>query len=163
MNIESLKMVVDINRDGSYSLWELWEAVTFVYRLPGNLMVEGLGNIPYVADFLGIQASSATGYASLNSLWAIGLSLLFWMLAIFTVLTLGSPEAPEAESPELNPDDVAKPVKLSPALPSRPVGTAMQTRAHLPVSRSSYAISGRKPRKQRPAHHWVHNLIRHAK
>src|SRR5690606_41914550 len=51
MNIESLKMVVDINRDGSYSLWELWEAVTFVYRLPGNLMVEGLGNIPYVADF----------------------------------------------------------------------------------------------------------------
>lgn len=164
MNIESLKLVVDINRDGSYSLWEIWEAVKFMYRVPGNLMVEGLGHLPYVPDVLGIEASTANGYESLNGLLAISLSLLFWMVVIFAVLTLSSPEADDEPQPaELAQRDAGKTGERAAVLNSRPTGASAQTKVHLPVSRKSYAISGRKPHKRRPAHHWIHNLIRHAK
>jgi len=173
MNIQSLHLVLDLNHDGSYSLWELWEAVKFVYRLPGNLLVEGLGHIPYVSSALGIQASPAAGYASLDGLLATGLSLLVWIAVIFALLTLASPEdkidgAPETdamsnvhvlhkERPQQEPVDMAAAI-----MPQRPAVSAVQARVHLPVSRPAYAARGLKPRRKR-RHHGVTFLPRHAK
>lgn len=105
MNIESLKLVIDLNGDGSYSLLEISELLRTLYRLPGNLMVEGLGHIPYVSSLLGIEASRATGYGSFNGLLSISLSLLFWVAAVFAVLTLSSPDSQE---PENHPATLAK-------------------------------------------------------
>ncbi len=84
MKIEALNFYLDINGDGRYNSWEIWEAVKWVYRLPGNLLVEGVGNVPLLANLLGIQASEATGYASFNNWMVVGFSLLFWLaLLIF--------------------------------------------------------------------------------
>lgn len=98
MNIKSLDLVVDLNADGRYSFWEIWELLRDIYRLPGNLLIEGLGHIPYVSDVLGIHASAATGYASLNGLLAVTLSLLFWIVLILGLMAWASPDA--------NPDEV---------------------------------------------------------
>src|SRR3546814_752173 len=93
MKIESLNIVVDLNHDGAYSMWELWESVNFVYRMPVNLAGEGMGHVPYLSSFLGIKASEATGYGSLDGLLSVTLSLLFWMVLLFSALTLSSPSA----------------------------------------------------------------------
>src|SRR3546814_12519759 len=77
-------------------MWELWESVKFVYRMPGNLAVEGLGHVPYLSSFLGIKASEATGYGRLDGLLSVTLSLLFWMVLLFCSLTLSSPSADDA-------------------------------------------------------------------
>ncbi|MBC2769819.1 hypothetical protein [Pusillimonas minor] len=103
MNIKSLDLVVDINADGRYSFWEIWELLRDLYRLPGNLLVEGLGHIPYVSDVLGIRASEAVGYASLNGLLAVTLSLLFWIALILGLMAWASPDA--------DPDEVNKDAK----------------------------------------------------
>src|SRR5690554_1555376 len=107
MKIQALDLVVDLNRDGTYSGWELWEAIKFLYRLPGNLLTEALGHIPYVSSALGIQASEASGYASLNGLFAVTLSLIFWVLVVFAMLTLASPEKDDvAETADANPNTI---------------------------------------------------------
>lgn len=93
MNIKSLDLVVDLNADGRYSFWEIWELLRDLYRLPGNLLVEGLGHIPYVSDVLGIRASEAVGYASLNGLLAVTLSLLFWIALVLGLMAWASPDA----------------------------------------------------------------------
>src|SRR3546814_19184028 len=98
MKIESLNIVVDLNHDGAYRMWELWESVKFVYRMPGNLSVEGLGHVPYLSSFLGIKASEATGYGSLDGLMSVPLSLLFWMVLLFSALTLSSTSADDAST-----------------------------------------------------------------
>lgn len=168
MKIESLNLVVDLNRDGAYSPWELWEAAKDIYRLPGNLVVEALGNIPYVSPVLKISASEATGYASLNGLLALTLSLLFWILVIFAVLMWTSPSDDDIEDTSVIPmnanagealptyDDTA-------SLPQRPAVSTVQARVHLPVSRHIYAAPGKTPRKHRRRHHLINYLIRHAK
>ncbi|MBP6018714.1 MAG: hypothetical protein KA735_04425 [Burkholderiaceae bacterium] len=79
MKIEALNFYIDINGDGRYNGWEIWEAVKWVYRLPGNLLIEGVGNVPFLAGLLNIQASEATGYASFNNWMVVGFSLLFWL------------------------------------------------------------------------------------
>jgi len=175
MKIESLHLVVDLNHDGAYSMWELWESVKFVYRLPGNLIVEGLGHIPY-ASTLGIRASEATGYGSLNGLLAVTLSLLFWIVVVFSILTLSSPVADnvdengekdtgmraEAASGFISADD--NNVPATSAGTDDNVWVSSTVRGHLPVSRPAYSAPGSvKHKKPRRRHHLVSYLIRHAK
>jgi hypothetical protein len=175
MKIESLHLVVDLNHDGAYSMWELWESVKFVYRLPGNLLVEGLGHIPY-ASSLGIKASEATGYGSLNGLLAVTLSLLFWILVLFSILTLSSPSTDEAD--ENDQKDSGMRAGSHPGLASADDAGARPTsartdgdawvsstvRGHLPVSRPTYSAPGSlKHKKPRRRHHLINYLIRHAK
>ncbi len=98
MHIETLNFSMDINGDGVYSRWEIWETLVWAYRLPGNLVVEGLGNVPVLSDLLGIQASQATGYASLNGPVAVALSLVFWLGLIVGALALTSRESRPAKT-----------------------------------------------------------------
>lgn len=100
MAIQTLNFTVDLNNDGAYSLWELWLVAKELYRVPGNLAVEGLGNIPVVAEWLNIRASEATGYASLNGTLAVLISLLFWTALLFTALSYLSPDAGTETEPE---------------------------------------------------------------
>lgn len=90
MHIETLNFSMDINGDGVYSRWEIWQSVVWLYRLPGNLVMEGLGNIPGSAELLGIHASPATGYASLNGPVAVALSLVFWLALVIGLVSLTS-------------------------------------------------------------------------
>jgi len=76
MNIQALHFVLDIDGNGSVAGWEIIDALKWGFSLPGRLMVEGLGNIPFIAQAFGIQASAATGYASFHSLLATALNLL---------------------------------------------------------------------------------------
>ncbi|MFW7340131.1 hypothetical protein V0R37_01135 [Pollutimonas sp. H1-120] len=177
MKIESLHLVVDINHDGAYSLWELWESVKFVYRLPGNLLVEGLGHIPYLSSFLGIKASEATGYGSLDGLLSVTLSLLFWIVVLFSVLTLSSPSTDEVdESPKGSDGGHAKPPPgFLPAGTGRVSASAAESddgawvsstiHSHRPVSRPAYSAPGIGKHKKQPRrrHHLISYLIRHAK
>ncbi|SHI21527.1 hypothetical protein [Pollutimonas bauzanensis] len=171
MNIQSLHLVVDLNGDGRYSLWELWEAVKLVYRLPGNLMVEGLGHIPYLSTALHIQATPATGYASFDGLIAVTLALIFWVVVVFSALTLCSPSAYEPDDAPGGAADASRNPQYhetapaaddaAPARTHRGAASA-QARMHLPVSRSVYTVPGKKP-KRRHWHHLVNSLMGHAK
>ncbi|UYO92769.1 hypothetical protein [Pollutimonas sp. M17] len=174
MKIESLNLVVDINHDGAYSMWELWEAVKFVYRVPGNLLVEGLGHIPYVSSFLGIRASEAAGYGSLDGLLSITLSLMFWIVVLFSALTLSSPSEDDAgDSAEKAPGPALEapsgfPLEKSGHTPSagaRDDGAWVSSavRGHLPVSRSAYSAPGSAKHKKPRRRHMISYLIRHAK
>lgn len=91
MTVQSLNIVFDINHDGHYSAWEISEVLKDLYHIPGNLLVEALGHIPFIAEPLGIHASQATGYSSLNGTLAVLVSLVFWMLVLFTALSKASP------------------------------------------------------------------------
>ena len=172
MNIQSLHFMIDLNRDGSYSMWELWEAAKFIYRLPGNLAVEGLGQIPYLSDALNIHASATTGYDSLNGLLATGVSLLVWIAAFFALLTLASPvEEPYSAVTQdttnvrpLRSDEVQKPRDMGTGImPQRPAVSTVQARVHLPVSRPAYSAPGLGPRRRLRRHHGVSFLPGHAK
>lgn len=115
MNIQALNFSMDVNGDGTISRWELWETVIWIYRLPGNLVVEGVGHIPFVSDLLGIHASQDAGYASLDGSLAVALSLLFWLAVVFLLVSLTSGDAPERK-PEVrllswNPSHKAIPRK----------------------------------------------------
>ena len=79
MHFQSLQWVIDLNADGHISMWELWETLRWVFRMPGSLGVELIGQYPALAQILGIHASAATGYASLSGLLAKVLSFLFWL------------------------------------------------------------------------------------
>ncbi|HWL27459.1 MAG TPA: hypothetical protein VNQ97_00995 [Burkholderiaceae bacterium] len=178
MNIQALDLVVDLNHDGTYSGWELWEAIKFLYRLPGNLITEALGHTPYVSSALGIQASEATGYGSLNGLLAVTISLIFWVLVVFALLTLASPDSDQY----IDTADTARPDTMTSAAatdpgslqgplqhnrPAHESATASDDvtaspRGHLPVSRPLYAAPGKRPKRRR-IHHLAHSFIRPAK
>lgn len=172
MNIQSLNFSVDINRDGHYSAWELWDILKVVYRLPGNLLVEGLGHIPPIASLLNIDATPANGYGSLDGLLSVTLSLLFWIIVIFGMLTLASPKAEEDDDLlHENTENHAKDKTSFGAGSVLPANTATTranallrpaTRRHHPVSRPVYAASGKKP-KHHPWHHITASLFRHVK
>lgn len=103
MKIEALNFYIDMNGDGRYNGWEVWETVKWVYRLPGNLLIEGVGNVPLLANLLGVQASETTGYASFNNWMVVGFSLLFWLallifLASFKRDTDTAPEASQQQA-----------------------------------------------------------------
>ena len=90
MNIQALHFVLDIDGNGSVAGWEIIVALKWAFSLPGRLMVEGLGNIPLVADTFHIQASAATGYASFHSLLATVLTLLFWVGCLVLITRVGA-------------------------------------------------------------------------
>jgi len=156
MNIESLNLIVDINRDGVYSPWEIWETAKSVYRIPGNLVVEGLGNIPVVSDVLHIQASQATGYASLNGMLAAFLSLLFWLVAVISLLSLASPDDPESNVGR-------QPLQAGAGLESAAGDTtALSARPHASAGDDRLSVPG-KTHKRRHRHHLTDTLIGHSK
>ncbi|GAA0775114.1 hypothetical protein ABRZ04_04205 [Castellaniella ginsengisoli] len=93
MNIQALHFVLDIDGNGSVSGWEVVAALKWAFSLPGRLMVEGLGNIPPIADAFGIQASAATGYASFHSLLATVLTLAFWVGCLILITRIGAHRA----------------------------------------------------------------------
>lgn len=95
MQIQTFQWVIDANGDGSYSLVELLETVRWIYRIPGSLIVEALGNAPVVSDVLHIQALADTGYASLHGGLVGIISLMFWASLILWVLYTSS--TPKAE------------------------------------------------------------------
>src|SRR5690606_41207896 len=77
--------------------WKYINSQKCVFSLPGRLMVEGLGNIPFIAQAFGIQASAATGYASFHSLLATALNLLFWVGCLVLVTRIGA-DRPAAQA-----------------------------------------------------------------
>lgn len=159
MHIQSLHLVADINGDGSYSMWEVWEVVQFIYRLPGNLVVEVLGHIPYLAPLLSIHASEAAGYGSLNGLLATTISLLFWAGILFAILNLTSPTVDD----DADQDSTAPRHGTAQAVtnPGRAYQSAKASgKSHLPVSRSSYSVSSSRQRKR---HRLAGYLTRHAR
>jgi hypothetical protein len=97
MNIQALHFVLDIDGNGSVAGWEIIDALKWGFSLPGRLMVEGLGNIPFIAQAFGIQASAATGYASFHSLLATALNLLFWVGCLVLVTRIGA-DRPAAQA-----------------------------------------------------------------
>lgn len=168
MNIQSLALRIDANNDGVYNMWELWDVAKAIYRLPGNLVVEGLGNLPLVANFLNINASVNSGYSSLNGTLAVAISLVFWVAILFTVLTVTSPSAPLEEDGNTltnagqapssqhalhNHHVHAASLHQHAAAPRRGLAakaaTVPRDRAHLPVSRTYYAAPGKKPIRKR--------------
>lgn len=90
MNIQALHFVLDIDGNGAIAGWETLNALKWGFTLPGRLLTEALGNIPWVADTFGIQASAATGYASFHSLLATGSSLVFWVLILYGLTCIGA-------------------------------------------------------------------------
>lgn len=90
MELQALNYVLDIDGDGQIAGWEAIHAIKWGFSLPGRLIIEGLGNIPLVAETLGIQASAATGYASFNSLLATVLNLLFWVILFLLITHIGA-------------------------------------------------------------------------
>lgn len=96
MNIQALHFVLDVDGNGSIAGWEIIAALKWAFSLPGRLMVEGLGNIPLVADTFNIQASAATGYASFHSLLATVLTLLFWVGCLVLITRIGADHKADA-------------------------------------------------------------------
>lgn len=82
MNIVSLHWVIDANHDGQISLVETWHTLKWLYQLPGNLFVEGLGHIPVAATTFHIHATAQAGYYSLNSWFTALFSLFFWLFIL---------------------------------------------------------------------------------
>lgn len=172
MNIQSLNLIVDLNNDGRYSVWELWEAIKFVYRLPGNLLVEGMGHVPPVASLFRIEATPVNGYDSLDGLLSVTLSLIFWVIVVFGILTLLSPSVDSGdETLDVDPDNAHNSYRSYSAGSTAMAGNARVAndavqatakRHHHPVSRPTYAAPGRKP-KRHPWHHLTATLFRHVK
>ncbi len=103
MQIMSLSHRLDVDGDGILSRWEFLETLKWVYHLPGNLIMEGLGHVPYLSSWLGIEASAATGYGSFGSLPSVVLSLLVWLGVICGLISLRLParrrQPPVSEAP----------------------------------------------------------------
>lgn len=91
MQIMSLSHKLDVDGDGTLSRWEVLETLKWVYHLPGNLIMEGLGHVPYLSGWLGIEASAATGYGSFGSLPSVVLSLLVWLALFCGLISLRLP------------------------------------------------------------------------
>lgn len=88
MNIVSLHWVIDANHDGHISLVETWHTLKWLYQLPGNLFVEGLGHIPVAATTFHIHATEQAGYFSLNSWFTAAFSLFFWLFVLIQLAKL---------------------------------------------------------------------------
>ena len=157
MNIQSFVWSIDLNSDGSYSAWEIWETIRWMFRIPGNLLLEGLGHIPYVSSLLHIHASEATGYSSLNGGLSSSLSLIIWAAALAGILTLASPTVIKKDkSPEpmlIGTNIVSTARRL--AAPTASAQMPAQHHAHWPVSRSSYSMPGIKPIRHKRHHRLI--------
>ena len=90
MHIQTFQWAIDLNADGHISLWEIWETLRWVFRIPRSLAVEVLGQFPAIAQTLHIQASADVGYGSLDGLLSKVISALFWVPLLMGVLSLGN-------------------------------------------------------------------------
>jgi len=90
MQFQTFNWVMDIDGNGTLSLWEIWETIRWAFMIPGSLVVEFIGQFPALAQLLNISASPETGYASLDGLYAKVLSMFFWLPLLFWVLSIGS-------------------------------------------------------------------------
>ena len=90
MEFQTFNWVMDIDGNGTLSLWEVWETIRWAFIIPGSLVVEFLGQFPALAQLLNISASPETGYASLDGLYAKIISICFWLPILFGVLSWGS-------------------------------------------------------------------------
>ena len=167
MNIQSLNLIVDINNDNRYSLWEIWETIKFVYRLPGNLLVEGMGHIPPLASLFNIDASPANGYGSLDGLLSVTLTLIFWVILVFGILTLASPRSDDPNEdlmagPTIRQDENIVHGRVPTAGAPESTAHIRAKRPHHPVSRPVYAAHGKKP-KRHPWHHLTASWFRQVK
>lgn len=88
MNIVSLRWVLDTNHDGLISFAETWHTLQWLYQLPGNLFIEGLGHIPVAATTFHIHATAQAGYYSLNSWFTALFSLFFWLFVLVQLAKL---------------------------------------------------------------------------
>ena len=91
MRIESFYVIFDAIHQGPSGLSGLWAVLRSIYQLPGNLLLEAVGNVPEVADLFHIQASALNGYDSLSG-WFSNLSSLFFWLFIWFLLSGLKPE-----------------------------------------------------------------------
>ncbi|HRK84386.1 hypothetical protein [Alcaligenes sp. Lyrl_28] len=96
--MQTFQWIIDANGDGLYSLKEILQTLRWAFRIPGSLVVETLGSVPYLSDVLRIQASEATGYASLRGGLVNILSLFFWAGLCLWFLEINS--KPRAEPPQ---------------------------------------------------------------
>lgn len=71
MVLASLQFTLDIDGDGSISRWEAWQAFLWLYRLPGNLVLEGLDRL--------LPAAQLAGKAGATGTLGVILSLVFWV------------------------------------------------------------------------------------
>ena len=101
MQFQTLQWVMDVNGDGSLSVWELWETARWVFRIPGNLIIEFVGQFPALAALLNVSASPETGYASLNGIAAKALTLLVWVPLLLWVLNRGSTTPRRAQTKKI--------------------------------------------------------------
>jgi len=90
MQFQTFQWVMDIDGNGTLSLWEIWETIRWIFRIPGSFVVELIGQVPALAQLLNISASPETGYASLDSLYAKIISIFFWLPLLFWILSYGS-------------------------------------------------------------------------
>lgn len=97
MYIRSLQWSMDINGDGKFSMWEMWETVRWAFQLPGNLLLEAIGQFPALATLLHVQASASTGYASLNTVPTKAITLLFWICLFLWLVSRGNKPAATAK------------------------------------------------------------------
>lgn len=91
------------------SSFSFWQMLRWLYRLPGSLVIEALGQVTPLAQWLHIQASAATGYASLDGRIIHVLSLFFWAALLLWILhTSSEPKSrakplQERKAPHLRP------------------------------------------------------------
>ncbi len=88
MWIESFNVSLDANLDGWVSLAEAWAGLKWLYMLPGNLLLEIVGQFPSLAGPFRIRASEETGYASLNGWFSLLFSLVPWLYALVKLCDL---------------------------------------------------------------------------
>lgn len=93
--MQTFQWIIDANSDGVYSLDGILQTLRWAFKIPGSLVVEALGSIPALSDLLHIQASEATGYASLRGGLVSVLSLFFWAALCVWFLEVNS--KPRAE------------------------------------------------------------------
>lgn len=88
MWIESFNVGLDANLDGWVSLAEAWAGLKWLYMLPGNLLLETVGQFPSLAGAFRIRASEETGYASLNGWFSLLFSLVAWLYVLVKLCDL---------------------------------------------------------------------------
>jgi|GEM_PF-1846743 len=104
MTIYSLQLPASFY-DNGVTRDNIWELAIWLYRLPGNLIMEGVGNLPLVPELLNIHASASTGYSSLNGTITHALSLLFWVALLLGIISYSSREG-KREATESMPEPV---------------------------------------------------------
>ncbi len=99
MRIYTFQLLSNLSQDPAG--WSAWSLLSWLYRLPGSLFLEAVGNIPAVTQILPIQASAATGYSTLDGRIVNVLSLFFWAATALWILHSSStPKATDTKAKE---------------------------------------------------------------